>query len=112
MAKKKSNTERPTQLMVDALQEYLALSKFLFADPDESIYDVNELEPDEHFHPLAKQLAEELKIGWENMSHEDSNRIMLLMLEKSYQKIKEVSDRANIVMEFKVKEVADGSTKN
>ena len=46
------------------------------------------------------------------MSHEDSNRIMLLMLEKSYQKIKEVSDRANIVMEFKVKEVADGSTKN
>ena len=112
MAKKKNDKERPTQLVVDALQEYLALSKFLFADPDDSIYDVNELEPDEHFYPLAKKLAEELKIGWENMSHEDSNRIMLLMLEKSYQRIKEVSDRPNIVIEFKVKEMADGSTKD
>lgn len=113
MAKKKNDKEKPTQLMADALQEYIALSKFLFADPDDSIYDVNELEPDEHFYPLAKKLAEELKIGWEDMSHEDSNRIMLLMLERSYQRIKEVSDnRPNIVMEFKVKEMADGSTKD
>ena len=112
MAKKKNNTENPTQLMVEAFKEYVSLSKFLFADPDNSIYDVNELEPDEHFYPLAKQLADELKIGWDNMSHEDSNRIMLLMLERTYQKVREVSDRSKIVMEFKVKEATDGSTKD
>lgn len=106
MAKKKTDKERPVKQMSDALQEYLALSKFLFADPDDSIYDVNELEPDEQFYPLAKQLADELKIEWEDMTHEESNRIMLLMLEKTYQKVREVSGRSNIVVEFKVKELA------
>lgn len=114
MAKKKTDKERPVELVVNALKEYLDLSKFLFADPDNSIYDVNELEPDEQFYPLAKELAKELKIGWEDMSHEDSNRIMLLMLEKAYQKIREVTDRSKITIEFKVKELApeNGSTKN
>ena len=114
MTKKKTDKERPVQLMVDALKEYLDLSKFLFADPDNSIYDVNELEPDEQFYPLAKKLAEELKIGWDDMSHEDSNRIMLLMLEKAYQKIREVTDRSKITIEFKVKELApeNGSSKD
>ena len=114
MAKKKTDKERPVELVVNALKEYLDLSKFLFADPDNSIYDVNELEPDEQFYPLAKELAKELKIGWEDMSHEDSNRIMLLMLEKAYQKIREVTDRSKITIEFKVKELApkNGSTKD
>ena len=114
MAKKKTDKERPVELVVNALKEYLGLSKFLFADPDNSIYDVNELEPDEQFYPLAKELAKELKIGWEDMSHEDSNRIMLLMLEKAYQKIREVTDRSKITIEFKVKELApeNGSTKD
>lgn len=117
MAKKKTDKndkQRLVEQMADALREYLDLSKFLFADPDNSIYDVNELEPDEQFYPLAKDLAKELKIGWEDMSHEDSNRIMLLMLEKAYQKIREGSESAKIVMEFKVKEVTsdNGSTKD
>ena len=114
MAKKKTDKKRPVELMVSALKEYLDLSKFLFADPDNSIYDVNELEPDEQFYPLAKELAKELNIGWEDMSHEDSNRIMLLMLEKAYQKIREVTDRSKITIEFKVKELVpeNGSTKN
>jgi hypothetical protein len=114
MAKKKTDNKRPVELVVNALKEYLDLSKFLFADPDNSIYDVNELEPDEQFYPLAKELAKELKIGWEDMSHEDSNRIMLLMLEKAYQKIREVTDRSKITIEFKVKELApeNGSTKD
>ena len=114
MAKKKTDKKRPVELMADALKEYLDLSKFLFADPDNSIYDVNELEPDEQFYPLAKELAVELKISWDDMSHEDSNRIMLLMLEKAYQKIREVSDSSNVTIEFKVKELAadNGSTKD
>lgn len=114
MAKKKTDNKRPVELVVNALKEYLDLSKFLFADPDNSIYDVNELEPDEQFYPLAKELAKELKIGWEDMSHEDSNRIMLLMLEKAYQKIREVTDRSKITIEFKVKELApeNGSSKD
>lgn len=114
MAKKKTDNKRPVELVVNALKEYLDLSKFLFADPDNSIYDVNELEPDEQFYPLAKELAKELKIGWDDMSHEDSNRIMLLMLEKAYQKIREVTDRSKITIEFKVKELApeNGSSKD
>lgn len=114
MAKKKKDKERPAQLMVYALKEYLDLSKFLFADPDNSIYDVNELEPDEQFYPLARELAKELEIGWDDMSHEDSNRIMLLMLEKAYQKIREVSNSSKITFEFKVKEQIpeNGSTKD
>lgn len=113
MAKKKNDKKKPVEAMTDALKEYLQLSKFLFADPDNSIYDVNELEPDEAFYLPAKKYAAELKIGWDDMSHEDSNRIMLLMLERAYQKIKEVSDSSKIIVEFKVKEVSDnGSTEN
>lgn len=112
MAKKKNN-KKPVEATVDALKGYLELSKFLFADPDTSIYDVNEMEPDETFYAPAKEIAKELKIGWDDMSHEDSNRIMLLMLERAYQKIKEASGTSNVTMEFKVKEApSDGSTKD
>lgn len=114
MAKKKTDKERPVELVVNALKEYLDLSKFLFADPDNSIYDVNELEPDEQFYPLAKELAKELKIGWDDMSHENSNRIMLLMLEKAYQKIREVAGSSSVTIEFKLKELSpkNGSSKD
>ena len=113
MAKKKNDKKKPVEAMVDALKEYLQLSKFLFADPDNSIYDVNEMESGDLFYLPAKRLAKELKIEWDNMSHKDSNRIMLLMLERTYQKIKEVSDSSKITIEFKVKETpSDGSTKD
>ena len=111
---KEEVVEEKIMLARDAFQNYLELSKFLFADPDNSIYDVNELEPDEKFYPLAKDISGELKIDWKTMSHEDSNRIMLLMLERAYQKVRDSINAKSVIIEYQLKEVTDnnGSTNN
>ncbi len=118
MARKKKTEQtlkEPVQIAKEAFEDYLMLSRFLFAIPEESIYDVNELEPDEKFYQLAHDIADELKIGWEDMSHEDSNRIMLLMLERTYQRVRDSIDAKSVIIEYKLKKVEkedNGSTKD
>ena len=54
---------------------------------DRSPYDINEIKEDNEFYKPAKNLAEELEIDWEKMTHEESNRIMLALLDEYYNRI-------------------------
>lgn len=65
--------------------EFMKLSKLLFGD--KAPYDINEIKPDNPFYKPAKELAEELEIDWEKMTHEESNRVMLSLLDDYYNKI-------------------------
>ena len=66
-----------------AWADYINLSKLLFSGTVD-IYNINALDEKNEFYAHAKELAEEMEISWEKMSHEDSNRIMLAMLEDYY----------------------------
>lgn len=71
-----------------ALGEFFELANYLFND--DAPYNVNEIPTDHKFYPLAKGLADDLGIDWENMSHEDSNRMMLNLLSESFYEIKPI----------------------
>lgn len=66
---------------------FLELAKLLFSGQTD-IYNINELEKDSKFYSDAVNLANEMEINWEKMSHEDSNRIMLALLEDTYMAMK------------------------
>lgn len=68
----------------DSYFRYIRLSKYLFASGDEAVYDVNEIPAENEFYQLARDLAESMEISWKTMTHEESNRIMLAMLDDCY----------------------------
>ena len=50
----------------------------------------------------AKAIAKSLDINWKNMSHEESNRIMLALLEDAYKEMATVTDKDKLVLETKL----------
>lgn len=66
---------------------YCRLSKLLFDAGDNTPYNINELKEDSEFFKPATALCEELEIDWKNMTHEESNRIMLSLLDDYFNAI-------------------------
>lgn len=81
MATKKELLEQSQQ----AIGEYFKLSDFLFGDSVPN--DINELPEDNPYYETARLLSEEMGLDWQNMSHEDSNRVMLNLLAEYYASI-------------------------
>lgn len=78
MATKKELLEKSQQ----AVGEYFKLSDYLFGEAAPN--DINELTKDSPYYETAKELSDEMGLDWENMSHEDSNRVMLNLLAEYY----------------------------
>ena len=66
----------------EAIANYFQLSKFLFSE--DAPYDVNEIPQDSPFYESAKAISDEMELDWENMSHEDSYRVMINMLADAF----------------------------
>lgn len=92
MAKEKTEEldKKEVEVRTKAIEKvitYFKLSTLLFGMGDKSPYDINELKEDNEFYKPAKDLAEELEIDWEKMTHEESNRIMLSLLDDYFNQI-------------------------
>lgn len=91
MAKEKQELDQKEmearKTATEMVVKYFRLSTLLFGLGDKSPYDINELKEDNEFYKPAKELAGELGIDWEKMSHEESNRIMLSMLDDYFNQI-------------------------
>lgn len=69
-------------------------------------YDVNEIPADNQFYQLARDLADSMEISWESMTHEESNRIMLAMLDDCYNAMSEgipKKDKSKLVISVNFK---------
>lgn len=97
-----SGGKHDLQLFYDTYTRYIELSRYLFASK-ESIYDINEMSEDSKFYAAAKDIAKQINVDWESMSHEDSNRIMLALLEDTYNAMGKVGNKKNLVIEVKLK---------
>lgn len=91
------------ELFLQTYMNYVGLSKYLFSKGDEGIYNVNEIPKDNEFYKPAKAITKSLEISWKNMTHEESNRIMLAMLEDAYNAMAEVEDKESLFIEVKLK---------
>ena len=46
------------------------------------------------------KIAKQLEIDWENMTHEESNRVMLALLEDSFNLIRDIEDSKSIILQL------------
>lgn len=97
------STETNLAALRTAYFEYVELSKLLFASTQEVVYDINELPDTSKFLEPAKKIANELEVSWKTMTHEESNRIMLALLEEYYNKMAEVADTTDIILQVSFK---------
>lgn len=90
------------QLFRETYMRYLELSKYLFGSKN-PIYDINEMPETCKFLEPAKEIAKSINVDWKTMTHEESNRIMLALLEDTYQMMAKVGDKTKLVVEVKLK---------
>lgn len=104
MKKKLNVTVEPSasRQTLDAFFRYFRLSSLLFDAREEEIYNVTDIPVSGEFYELAKGMAKQLNINWTEMTHEDSNRIMLALLESSFNTIREIEDSKSIVLQVKM----------
>ena len=101
-AKDETGGQHDLQLFKKTYLRYIELSKYLFGTKN-SIYDINEMPEDCVFWEPAQNIAKDLGIDWNTMSHEDSNRIMLALLEDTYNAMAQVGDKKKLVIELTLK---------
>lgn len=96
------------QKTLEQFFQYFELSRLLFdRGRKEDIYNVSDIPDDNKFHQIARQTAQELDIKWSRMSHEDSNRVMLAMLEDAFNMIKDIENSKNIILKTTLKIIKD-----
>ena len=78
--------------------QYFELSSLLFDNTKAEIYNVTDIPVKNKFYKMAQEKAKELDVDWKQMLHEDSNRIMLAMLEDSYNLIRDIENSKNIIL--------------
>lgn len=98
MATKKEALEQSQK----AIANFFQLSKFLFGE--KAPYDVNEIPKDNPHYEIAKAISDEMELEWDNMSHEDSNRVMLNMLGDAFAAI-EPDEHYDVVLTISFKKV-------
>ena len=98
MATKKEVLEQSQK----AIANFFQLSKFLFGE--EAPYDVNEIPEDNPHYESAKAISDEMELDWKNMSHDDSNRVMLNVLADAFAAI-EPDEHYDAVLTISFKKV-------
>lgn len=72
----------------ERLEKFFSLCALLLGE--DAPYNVNELAQDSQWYDDMKELSDEMELDWENMSHEDSNRVVINALADKYCLINEV----------------------
>ena len=98
----KTGGKHNLQFFMEAYTDYIALSRYLFGKKT-PIYNINEMKVDNKFYDKAQKIAKQLKICWKTMTHEESNRIMLALLEDAYVAMESVADRKKLAIEIELK---------
>ena len=87
---------------LEAFFRYYELSRLLFGQKQNEIYDVTDIPKTNKFYELAKEIAKQLEIDWESMTYEESNRVMLALLEDSFNLIRDIEDSKSIILQTKI----------
>lgn len=102
MKSKTSIQPEGKQKTLDQFMQFYELCSLLFDRKRDEIYNVSDIPAKDKFLKVAKDKAKELNISWRNMTHEDSNRIMLAMLEDSFNQIRDIEDSKSMILEVKL----------
>lgn len=85
----------------DAYKDFINLCKLLFGKtPVESITDIDSSSP---YYTIAQDIAKEFKIDWSEITPEDSNELMLALLDDVFNRIN-VDERYEYVLSITAKD--------
>lgn len=87
---------------LEAFFKYYKLSSLLFGRTGNEIYDVTDIPKTHEFYQAALDMASQLQIDWNNMTHEESNRVMLALLEDTFNLIKDIEKSKSIELQLKL----------
>ena len=104
VTKNEAGDGKDLQPLRESYLRYIAISKYLFSGED-PIYDINEMPKDNEFYPQATRIAKQLKISWKSMTHEESNRIMLALLEDCYNEMAKVMETKDLAVKIILKQL-------
>lgn len=93
----KQTSDAATQAWLD----FAELAKFLLTD--NSPLNINETPETSKFYKPAKDLAEELELDWDNLTQDESNRVMINLLSDYFMEIRR-DDTCEYILEISVKE--------
>ena len=103
------NMEKVLEKETERLLKFMRLCKLLFGGTKDMPQVINELKPESEFYELAKGIADKDGISWDDMSDDDSNYIIMIMLNELYLAMGEFSK--NVTLNVIERERKDGDGK-
>lgn len=96
MATKKEKAEENA---LTAFKNFLVLCRTFFGK--EPVENVTALNKDSEFYKTAREIAKEFEMDWNNLSMEDSNEVIIALMDDYYNRAN-TDDDFNYVISFKV----------
>jgi len=84
---------------------YWMLSDELFNEKKPEIFNITDLSEDSEFLDEAKCITKDLKLDWDHLTHDESNRIMLALLSSDFMSTKNVENVDNLQINITLKAV-------
>lgn len=86
---------------LDACLRYWKLSRLLFSGKSWSILNAYELKEGDEFYKECREISDEIGIVWEEMTPEQSDAVLMALLESLFQKMN-LSPGVDVVISVKV----------
>lgn len=96
-----TTTKEVKEQAFKAYSDFIALCRLFFGT--NPVYDVRSLDKDSDFYKTAKTITDEFGLDWNNLSVEDSNEVMLALMEDFYKRIN-VNDKFSYTLSITVKD--------
>lgn len=101
MSKEKELAESLNNATI-AVRDFFQMCNYFFGDNPP--YEVKDIPENNAYHKLAVEICDEMQIDWDAMTHEDSNRIILAMLDDYFNQIRESADE-KVCIEIKASKI-------
>ena len=102
MATKETKEKRAVEKAYKAMNDFMSLSKLFFAEDGLERFD--KISKDSPFYEDAQDLVKECGMKWGKLSAEDSDELMLLLLQDYYNRMKTDKD-FNYILNIKVQQL-------
>lgn len=99
---KEGKEKKAIEKAYKAMNDYMALSKLFFAG--DGLENFNQIPNDSPFYEDAQDLVKEFDMKWDKLNAEDSDELMLAMLQDYYNRIK-VDDEFQYILNIKVQQL-------
>lgn len=94
-------TEEMKKKAYEMYATFAAFCRILFGD--KPVKNINELTAESPFYKDAQSVVKDFELDWDNLTVEDSNEVILVLMDEYYSKIRQ-SDEYDYIIQIGIKE--------